>query len=85
MGFSTSQWISVVAIVVSIVFYFAANSGLKQNAFLYVFGIALTVLIVGTFILIIRSFVHERKGIRILTSLLKLAKEKRCLDGSLIL
>jgi hypothetical protein len=47
MGFSTSQWAAVIAIIVSIVFYFAANSGLKQNAFLYVFGIALTVLIVG--------------------------------------
>lgn len=50
MGFSTSQWAAVIAIIVSIVFYFAANSGLKQNAFLYVFGIALTVLIVGKFI-----------------------------------
>jgi hypothetical protein len=47
MSFTTSQWISSLVIVASIIFYFAANTGYKQNAFLYVFGIALTVLIVG--------------------------------------
>jgi hypothetical protein len=49
MAFTTSQWLSSIVIVASIIFYFAANTGLKQNAFIYVFGIALTVLIVGKF------------------------------------
>lgn len=47
MGYTTSQWISTTVIIISIIFYFAANNTLKQNAFLYVFGIALTVLVVG--------------------------------------
>lgn len=46
-GISTSQAIAAIVILVSIVFYFAANSGLKQNAFIFVFSVALTVLIVG--------------------------------------
>ena len=60
MSFTTSQWISSIVIIASIIFYFAANNGLKQNAFLYVFGIALTVLIVGNSIFNYHRFViHE--------------------------
>lgn len=47
LGLTTSQSVSVVFIVASIVLYFAANSGIMQNAFIYVFSIALVVLIVG--------------------------------------
>ncbi len=50
MGFTYSQWITSIVIVTSIIFYFAANTGSKQNAFIYVFGIALTVLIVGKYL-----------------------------------
>lgn len=50
MGFTTSQWISSLVLVASIIFYFAANTGIKQNAFLYVFGVALTVLVVGKYL-----------------------------------
>ena len=46
-GFSTSQSMAAISMLVSIVLYFGANSGLKQNAFIYFFGIALTMLIVG--------------------------------------
>ena len=46
-GLSGCQSISAITILTSIVFYFAANDGLKQNAFIYVFSIALTLLIVG--------------------------------------
>ena len=46
-GFSTSQSVAAISMLVSIVLYFGANSGLKQNAFIYFFGIALTMLIVG--------------------------------------
>lgn len=49
-GITTSQSIAVVLIVVFIVFYFAANSGLMQNAFIFLFAIAAIVLIVGNFI-----------------------------------
>jgi len=51
MGFTTSQWISTVVLVASIIFYFAARTGSQQNAFLYVFGVALLVLVVGNFII----------------------------------
>lgn len=47
MAYSSSQSITVVVLIASIIFYFAATSALKQNAFLYVFAIALTILIVG--------------------------------------
>lgn len=47
-GLSTSQSIASVLILVFIVLYFAANNGLKQNAFIYMFGLAVVVLIVGT-------------------------------------
>lgn len=47
MGYSTSQWITTTVLIASIILYFAANNTLKQNAFLYVFTIALIVLIVG--------------------------------------
>lgn len=46
-GLTTSQSIAVIILVCTIVFYFAANTGIKQNAFLYIFIITLTVLIVG--------------------------------------
>lgn len=49
MGFTTSQWVSSIVLIASIIFYFGANTGIKQNAFLYVFGVALTVLVVGNF------------------------------------
>ena len=49
MAFTTSQWISSMVLVASIIFYFAARTGLQQNAFLYVFGVALLVLVVGKF------------------------------------
>ena len=48
-GLTTSQSIASVLLVVFIVFYFAANSGSKQNAFIYMFAIALVVLIVGKY------------------------------------
>jgi hypothetical protein len=63
MGFTTSQWISSIVIVASIIFYFAARTGLQQNAFLYVFGVALVVLIVGIILLKIRHPLHERTRI----------------------
>jgi hypothetical protein len=59
MGFTTSQWITTIVLVASIIFYYGANSGIKQNAFLYVFGVALTVLVVGKFFLNNRFPVHE--------------------------
>ena len=46
-GMTTSQSVASIVLLVSIVFYFAANTGLKQNAFIYIFAIALTMLIVG--------------------------------------
>jgi hypothetical protein len=59
MAFTTSQWISSIAVVVSIIFYFAARTGSQQNAFLYVFGVALVVLIVGNFFVLSRRSFHE--------------------------
>lgn len=56
MGFTTSQWISSLVLVASIIFYFGANTGIKQNAFLYVFGVALTVLVVGKVFIINKDF-----------------------------
>lgn len=48
-------------LVASIIFYFAATNTLKQNAFLYVFTIALIVLIVGKNSLILDMlFMNER-------------------------
>ncbi len=62
MGFTTSQWISSIAVVVSIIFYFAARTGLQQNAFLYLFGISLLVLVVGKifFFILDLLFMNER-------------------------
>jgi hypothetical protein len=56
MGFTTSQWITSVVLIASLIFYFGANSGIKQNAFLYVFGVALTVLVVGKVFIINKDF-----------------------------
>lgn len=50
-GLTTSQSIASVLLVVFIVFYFAANTGTKQNAFIYMFAIALVVLIVGNILM----------------------------------
>lgn len=55
MGFTTSQWISSIVVVASIIFYFAARTGLQQNAFLYVFGVALVVLIVGMIFCLLKT------------------------------
>jgi hypothetical protein len=61
MAFTTSQWISTIVLVASIIFYYAATTGLKQNAFLYVFSIALLVLVVGMFCLNLDLlFMNER-------------------------
>lgn len=84
MGFTTSQWISSIVLVASIIFYFAARTGQQQNAFLYVFGVALVVLIVGKFIHNFRYALHEPKRLWIRTPLWKLAKKKRCIKLSLI-
>lgn len=46
-GLSTSQSIAAVLLLAFIICYFAANSGIKQNAFIYLFSITLIVLIVG--------------------------------------
>lgn len=46
-GLSTSQSTAVIVMLASVVMYFAANNGLKQNAFLFVFTVALTILVVG--------------------------------------
>lgn len=46
-GLTTSQSIASVLILVFIVMYFAANNGLKQNAFLFMFAVTTIVLIVG--------------------------------------
>lgn len=46
-GLSTSKSVAAITMLVSIVLYFGANSGLKQNAFIFVFAVALTILIVG--------------------------------------
>ena len=62
MAFTTSQWISSIVIVVSIVFYFAARTGLQQNAFLYVFGVALIVLVVGIYFVIVDILFMNQRG-----------------------
>lgn len=47
-GMTTSQAIAAITILVSIVLYFAANTGSQQNAFIFLLAIALLMLIVGT-------------------------------------
>ena len=60
-GYTTSQKVAAISMLVSIVLYFGANSGLKQNVFIYFFGIALTMLIVGNDQLIIDFlFMNDR-------------------------
>ncbi len=49
-GLTTSQSIASVLILVFIVMYFAANTGLMQNAFIFCFIVTVTVLVVGTII-----------------------------------
>lgn len=46
-GLSGSQSIAAIVMLASIIMYFGANSGLKQNAFIFVFAVALTIIIVG--------------------------------------
>jgi hypothetical protein len=58
-GLSTSQSIASVLILVFIVMYFAANTGSKQCAFIYLFAITVVVLIVGTYHDYLRLFVYE--------------------------
>jgi ABC-type nickel/cobalt efflux system permease component RcnA len=48
-GLTTSQSIASVLILVFIIFYFAANSGIQQNAFIYLLATTIIVLIVGTY------------------------------------
>ena len=48
-GLTTSQSVASITILASIIFYFAATNGLKQNAFIYIFSIAVTMLIVGNY------------------------------------
>lgn len=48
-GLSTSQSTASILILVFIVLYFAANTGIMQNAFIYCFVIAGIVLIVGNY------------------------------------
>ncbi len=60
-GLTTSQSIASVLLLVFIVLYFAANTGTKQNAFIYMFAIALVVLIVGIeFLKIDCLFMNDR-------------------------
>lgn len=47
---TTSQSIAAIAILASIVLYFAANTGSQQNAFIFIFAISLLMLIVGTYL-----------------------------------
>ncbi len=47
-GLTTSQAFTSIVILASIVLYFAANTGIQQNAFIYIFSIAVTCLVVGT-------------------------------------
>jgi len=46
-GFTTSQWIEIVVLVVSTVMYFCQLTTWQQDAWSYVFAIALMSLIVG--------------------------------------
>ena len=46
-GYTTSQTIEIVAIVVSLIFYFCGLTYAQQNAWLFIFGTALLCLIVG--------------------------------------
>lgn len=51
-GLSYSQSITAYVMLASIIMYFGANTGLKQNAFIFVFAVALTIMIVGTVFII---------------------------------
>jgi hypothetical protein len=46
-GFSTSQSIEIVVLVSTVVLYFCGLTYTQQNAWLFVFSVALTCLIVG--------------------------------------
>lgn len=74
-GLTTSQSIASVLLLVFIVMYFAATNGLKQNAFIYLFGITAIVLIVGTPSCKLRLLVHEWSSFRLLTSIWELAEK----------
>jgi membrane-bound ClpP family serine protease len=49
-GFSSSQKIEIVVIVASLILYFCGITYAQQNAWIYVFSIALLCLVVGTFV-----------------------------------
>lgn len=51
-GFSSSQKIEIVVIVASLILYFCGITHAQQNAWIYVFSIALLCLVVGTHIAI---------------------------------
>ncbi len=46
-GFTTSQSIEIVVLIVSIIMYYAVNYYSQQNAWSFVFAVALLCLIVG--------------------------------------
>ena len=50
-GLSCSQSTAAIVMLASIVLYFAANTTLKQNAFIFLFAVTLTIIIVGTVLL----------------------------------
>ena len=52
-GLTTSQTIAFIIILVTIVLYFAANTGSKQCAWIFFFSIAVTILVVGKYILMV--------------------------------
>lgn len=47
-GFTTSQKIEIVVIVASLIMYFCGLTFAQQNAWSYIFSIALLMLVVGT-------------------------------------
>jgi len=46
-GYTTSQWVEIVVLVISVVMYYAQLTVWQQDAWIYIFSIALTCLIVG--------------------------------------
>lgn len=46
-GLTTSQSIAAITILATIVLYFAANTPLKQNAWIFFFAVAVICLVVG--------------------------------------
>ena len=48
LGFTYSQWIEVVVMVFSLIFYFCGLTYAQQNGWSFVFATALSVFVVGT-------------------------------------